>query len=119
MIQHNLKGENTVEDYRKIWQGATIALCVALGAALLPLPYGYYTLLKLFATLYGLAWLQNQTRFQFAMLSGWGWGMVAMVVVYNPIVQLHLGRDVWSVVNLATIVFLAAAMRKGLPGQKQ
>jgi hypothetical protein len=76
----------------------------ALALALLPLPYGYYLLLRvvmcgLFSYLAYLSW---QSRGQ-----GLTWVCGAIAVTYNPFVPLHLGREVWVLVNIATIGVLA------------
>lgn len=42
--------------------------------------------------------------------AGWVWVLSITAVVYNPIVQVHLNRQVWSVVNVATIGLLIATV---------
>ena len=76
---------------------------IALGAALLPLPYAYYMLLRVgmcgfFAY---LAYTASQSNEQ-----GLAWVLGITAVIYNPFAPLHLGREVWTVVNLATIGLL-------------
>ena len=73
--------------------------------ALLPWPYAYYQLLRIFmcgvfayAAYHsmdsGKAWLP--------------WVLGFFAVLYNPIASIHLGREVWSVVNVVTAVVLLA-----------
>ena len=74
-----------------------------LGLALLPLPYSYYILLRLgmcgvFAY---LAYTASQSNEQ-----GLAWVLGITAVIYNPFAPLHLGREVWTVINLATIGLL-------------
>ena len=76
---------------------------IALGLALLPLPYAYYMLLRLgmcgvFAY---LAFTAHQLNEQ-----GLAWVLGITAVIYNPFAPLHLGREVWTMVNLATIGLL-------------
>ena len=76
----------------------------ALAIALLPLPYGYYMLLRvvmcgLFSYLAYLSWRSGGQE------STWLFGFFA--AIYNPFVPLHLGREVWVLVNIATIGLLA------------
>ena len=36
--------------------------------------------------------------------SEWVWIFGVLAVIYNPFVRVHLSRDIWSIVNVATIV---------------
>lgn len=85
-------------------------VCAGLLAwALLPFnPYGFYILLRIVITGYAiylaaLLWKVDQT--------GWLWCVIVLAAVYNPIVRVHLTREIWSVINVATIVILIMAMR--------
>ena len=76
----------------------------ALAIALLPLPYGYYMLLRvvmcgLFSYLAYLSWQSGGQELT------WACGVIA--AIYNPFVPLHLGREVWVLINIATIGMLA------------
>lgn len=37
----------------------------------------------------------------------WVWILGVTALIYNPIIRIHLTREIWSVVNIATIVVLA------------
>ena len=41
---------------------------------------------------------------------GWTWVLGITSIVYNPILRVHLTRDIWSVVNLMTIGIAVASM---------
>ena len=75
--------------------------------ALLPMPYGYYQLLRLISCVccgliaYGF-WQRQQQAWALAM------GFVA--ILYNPVIKIALGREVWSVVNLISAGFMVAAL---------
>ena len=84
-------------------QRILVGSMVALGVALLPLPYAYYMLLRLgmcgvFAY---LAYTASQSNEQ-----GLAWVLGITAVIYNPFAPLHLGREVWTVINLVTIGLL-------------
>ena len=83
----------------KILIGAAGALCLAL----LPLPYAYYVLLRIgmFGVLAYLAFCEWHTRRQ-----GLAWVIGVAAAVYNPFVPLHLGRELWTVINLVTLWLL-------------
>lgn len=71
-----------------------LRLVVSLGAALLAL----------------IAHKQN--------VAGWLWALLAILVLFNPLVPIHLRRDVWRVIDLAAAgVFVAVAfMMRGTQG---
>lgn len=75
----------------------------ALIIALLEMPYGYYQLLRVFicgAALYFVS-IENTSE-----NGPWFWLFIFCAIIYNPIVKLHLGRDIWQLVNVITIVVL-------------
>jgi hypothetical protein len=84
--------------------------------ALLPMPYGYYVLLRwmmVFSCAYIISTVfksKNNTGQSIFLL-----GLIA--VIYNPIFPLHLGRPIWTAVNLATIAVIVLCIRR-LPKNK-
>jgi hypothetical protein len=92
---------------RAVWL-VPIALTLV---ALAPLPYGYYVFLRIvlcFAAAY-LAWSEHQEA---KSINAWIVGLVILAILYNPFVPIHLTREIWSVINLATVFFLGAHMIK-------
>jgi hypothetical protein len=44
--------------------------------------------------------------------SGWMWVMVGILILFNPLVPLHLRRDTWRVLDLlAAGIFVGAAFK--------
>ena len=84
-------------------KGLLIAICVLLGVALLPLPYGYYMFLRLAVCAYAVfVFLQERKK-------GVCFGSVsaaAIALLYNPIFRVHLDKDIWIGVNVATVLVL-------------
>jgi len=99
---------------KRLWIPQTIA-CVMLLWALNPEnPYGYYILLRwvccgIFAFLALQAFTQEK--------QGWTWTLAITALIYNPILRVHLTREIWSVVNVATIIVAIASIFT-LRGQK-
>lgn len=96
-----------------------VAPAVLLIAALLPWPYGYYVLLRLAVFAASTLIAYEQWRFDDAV-SGWVVAFGAVALLYNPIMPIHLTREIWSVVNVATAaVFLAhlGALRRSIGSQ--
>ncbi len=66
-------------------------------------PYGFFTLLRLvvFGTTVYLSWLAYKSERHV-----WIWIFGFLALVFNPVIPLHLGRDLWIVVDLLVAVFL-------------
>lgn len=87
----------------------TIATIVGflLLIAILPLPYGYYTFLRLMVFGGGL-FLAYQLYEQ--KLSSWSVAMAVLAVLFNPFIPVYLSRGVWLPIDIvgATIFFLVS-----------
>jgi len=64
-------------------------------------PYGYYILLR-WVCCPVFAWLAVESHARDKQ--GWMWVLGVTAAVYNPILPVHLTREIWSVVNVGTIV---------------
>ena len=78
-------------------------------------PYGYYILLRIVccAVCAYLALTAAGTG-----KTQWTWILGIFAVIYNPIVRIHLTREIWSVVNVVTIIVLAVSVAQ-LEGKKK
>jgi hypothetical protein len=86
-----------------------IYICPAmlfLGAA--PLPYGYYTLLR----------LVRCGTFTFAAYVSFNrgskavpWVFVLVAVTFNPVVKVHLPKEIWAIVDVAAGLLLLATSK--------
>ena len=105
-----LSAEKDAEDLRRDitfvkvsgiqFQVITIGVVLMLIWALYPHnPYGYYNLLRWVCCLsFGyLAFIIKEKNDKM-----WSW-FLGGALIYNPIFSLHLGREIWSVVNIATV----------------
>lgn len=85
--------------------GIVTAAAVAVAIGLLPMPYGYYMLLRLFlcgVCVYFITALP-------AVRDGEKWVLGGLVVLYNPLVPVTLGSKLlWTVINIATVAFFLA-----------
>lgn len=87
----------------RIWMPQAVA-CLMLAWAINPEnPYGYYILLR-WVCCGVLAYLA--VRAYRHGLEGWTWMLAVTAGVYNPILRVHLTRDLWTVINLLTIGLL-------------
>ena len=97
-----------------IWIPQAIASIMLLVALNPDNPYGYYVLLRwvvcgLFAFLAFQALEQEKKE--------WIWILGITAAVYNPFIRMHLGREIWSVVNIVTVGIAVASIFK-LKGKK-
>ena len=80
--------------------------------ALLPLPYGYYTLLRIVvcgAAAY-LAFHEYGVR---ESVTAWAIGLGFLSVLFNPLIPVHLSREVWAPIDVVAALVLAAHWRFG------
>lgn len=90
---------------RAVWLVPITLVLIALG----PLPYGYYIFLRVLlcvAALF-LAWAEHKKS---ASFNFWVVGLVVMAIVHNPVIRVHLTREIWSGIDVATAAFSAAHM---------
>ena len=90
-----------------------IYACAAMlfvGAA--PLPYGYYTLLRLVACgVFAFAAVVTADRKHKVL--PWVFGLTALL--FNPIVKVHLPKELWALVDIAAAILLLATAKKVKP----
>ena len=86
---------------KTLWFPQLVAMIMLTLALSHDLPYGYYILLR---------WVIAAT-FSFLLYKSyhdisdtWKWILGIMILVYNPILQLNLGREIWTIVNVITII---------------
>ena len=80
-----------------------IIASVFLVLALLPMPYGYYQLLRLvvFAVSIWAAISTYKTNQTLTIL------YVLVALLYNPVFIVHFDRGTWGVINILTILFFS------------
>ena len=84
---------------------AEFTAIVLLLWALLPFnPYSYYTLMRFVVcgiSIFLALKAHEKNKPQ------WQWIWIAIAVLYNPILRIHLGRDLWEVANVGAILVFA------------
>ena len=84
---------------------ATAAMLL-LGAA--PMPYGYYTLLRLVGCIVFAAAAFAALARRYATLP-WVYGLMALV--FNPVFKLHFPKELWALIDVAAAVLLFATAK--------
>lgn len=70
-----------------------------LVAAVAPLPYGYYTLLRIVVTA-TLAWGAFVAYSDGRLVLPWALGLGALL--FNPFIPVHLDKEIWMVIDPLT-----------------
>lgn len=76
---------------------------------ILPLPYGYYTLLRLiacgvFAWAAHISYEKNEATLP--------WIFVVLALIFNPIIKVYLPKEVWAIINFCSGLFLIFISKK-------
>jgi hypothetical protein len=91
------------------YRTAALAAAALLLLALANLPYGYYTFLRLVVSIVACFGLYRAFRQGY---EGWALLLGGMALLFNPIIPVHLDRDLWKVLDLfAAACFLISAFR--------
>jgi len=86
---------------KQLWVPQIICVIMLFWALNPENPYSYYTLLR-WVCCGTFAYLAFQSFEQ--KMQGWVWILGGTALLYNPILRVHLNRELWSVVNVVTIV---------------
>ena len=80
-----------------------IIVAVMLLVCLLPMPYGYYTLVR-FVSTFTFAYFAYEC-FK-SSRGGWGFTFVSLAMLFQPFIKIALGRTMWNIVDVVVAVVL-------------
>lgn|SRR5690625_1743905 len=83
----------------KLIYGAIVLLIVGV----LPMPYGYYTFLRIIITIIFI-W-SSVVAFDRDLATS-KWIYVGIAILFNPIIPIHLTKDIWIVIDIITALIL-------------
>ena len=81
---------------------------VLLAVAVLPLPYGYYQLLRLVAT--GVFAWAAVIAFQRGS-AVYGFGFAVLGLLFNPVMPVYLSKALWAPIDVGAAVALVLSKR--------
>lgn len=90
-----------------IWIPQVVAIAVLLWALYPGNPYGYYVFVRWMVGIV-LAYVAYNAFIRSRDL--FAWLCVVGAVAYNPVIPVELTRDIWNVINVATIMLLSASV---------
>lgn len=87
----------------KIASEIRIALALALLLCLASMPYGYYILVRYgAAVIFGVMAYRNYEEKK----NGWAVAWGALAFLFQPVLKIELGRDVWNVLDILIALYL-------------
>ena len=85
--------------YIGLYLAAVLLLCLA------PMPYGYFTLVRILATVvFGL----YAYRCYVAKKEAFTWVFVTLALLFQPFAKVGLGRTVWNIIDVIVAIGLIA-----------
>ena len=82
---------------------------IAVAVGLLPMPSGYYMLVRLFFCGVSLFYLTRPAGVRDVER----WILVGLAVLFNPLVPVELGdKTIWTIVNVATVAYFWILSRR-------
>jgi hypothetical protein len=91
-----------------------ISALLFLGAV--PLPYGYYMLLRIAACGFFI-WAAVITYERQSQYLPWVFGLLALL--FNPIVKIHLPKELWAAIDIASAIFILVVRQKLLRPERE
>ena len=101
--------EKINEDLINYKNTASKISAVMLLIAILPLPYGYYILLRWVVCISAIfsAWVANELG-----KKSWLFLMAIIALLFNPLVPIHLDKGTWVIIDfIAAILFLVSIFK--------
>lgn len=92
---------------KRLWIPQVICIGMLLWALNPANPYGYYILLR-WVLCGAFSFLAVQAINQGKQ--GWLFVFGITALIYNPFLRVHLTREIWTVVNVVTIVLVVASI---------
>jgi hypothetical protein len=84
---------------------------IMLIVAFFEMPYGYYELLRFVISITaGIITYSVFNKIQTVSFTVILWGF--LVLLYNPVIKIHLDREIWQVINIITICLMSVYLWK-------
>ena len=84
--------------------------------AAVPLPYGYYMLLRISACGFFI-WAAVITYEKQSQYLPWVFGLLALL--FNPIIKIHLPKELWAAIDIASAIFILVVRQKLLRPERE
>lgn len=84
-----------------------IILIVLLLKATSHNPYSYYIILRYFAFIFSLVFAAYHFRQKQQLVAII---FIIIGIIYNPLIPVHSTREIWSVINIITIIIIVVSL---------
>ena len=89
--------------------GVVTIAAIAVAVGLLPLPYGYYMLVRVFLCVLCIYFVSSVR----GVRDGEKWVLIGLAVLFNPIAPVELGsKPLWTIINIGTVVWFWRLQRR-------
>jgi hypothetical protein len=89
------------------WAPQLVAIAFLILALSPANPYAFYILLRwVCCSIFSYLTFHLWTHKAF----GWAWITGFTAAIYNPLLRVHLNREIWSIVNIFTIILACATV---------
>ena len=100
--------ENYMSKIKKLKFSKTPAIIVSILLLLtfFSWPYGYYTFLRIAVTgvtIYYSYYIYEHNLIE--KLNFWFWGLIVIMILFNPLFPIYLDRTTWGILDILTAVF--------------
>ena len=90
-----------------VWIGSAGMLLIAL----LPMPYGFYTALRIVVCI-AACYLVYFEYGRASRVSGWLVFLIALAIVFNPVIPIYLAREIWAPIDVGAAIALNVHWRQ-------
>ena len=84
---------------------------IALIVGIIGMPYGYYFLLKTFLFLF-LGKILFDTYKRKKAFDNFSFFLAALIIIYNPFCSAPLGKYIWTIINVITVILFIHLLHK-------
>ena len=85
-----------------------LIMAVAMIICLLPMPYGYYQMVRVGSAL-GFSYLAYNLK---SGESNMLWVYIGLAFLFQPVIKISLGRTLWNIVDLVVGIWLILSVYK-------
>lgn len=85
-----------------------IIIAVLLFLAVLDMPYGYYTFLRLVVFISSSFFVYQNYKSEKMF---WVWSFVLIALLFNPVFPIYLDKTLWVVLDILTGIFMLVSIK--------
>jgi len=103
--------EQSIQNKNNFISGLYLAFGIALIIAAAPLPYGFYTLLRVSLCLFAATMFYRNFKSPLKE-TVWTWALLFIAILFNPVFPIHFPKEIWMVIDIALGITFLLQSRK-------